>query len=82
MSKGSPYTVNSMQKLNHTFDIGEAAGNFAYIEDPDGTLIELVETKKIPVIKKLGWFLNLKRRKKGKQLPEWMLKTLRFNRVK
>jgi catechol 2,3-dioxygenase-like lactoylglutathione lyase family enzyme len=81
-SKGCPYTVNSMQKLNHTFDIGEAAGNFAYIEDPDGTLIELVETKKIPVIKKLGWFLNLKRRKKGKRLPEWMLKTLRFNRVK
>jgi catechol 2,3-dioxygenase-like lactoylglutathione lyase family enzyme len=81
-SKGNPFTVNSMQKLNHSFDMGEAAGHFGYIEDPDGTLIELVETTKIPVVKKLGWYLDLSKRKKGKALPEWMLKTLRFNRVK
>jgi catechol 2,3-dioxygenase-like lactoylglutathione lyase family enzyme len=81
-SKGHPFKVNSMKKLNHSFDMGEAAGHFAYIEDPDGTLIELVETTKIPVVKKLGWYLDLTKRKKGKRLPEWMLKTLRFNRVK
>jgi catechol 2,3-dioxygenase-like lactoylglutathione lyase family enzyme len=81
MSKGSPFTVNSMQKLNHSFDMGEAAGHFAYIEDPDGTLIELVETHKIPIVKKLGWYLDLTKRKKGKRLPGWMLKALRFNRV-
>jgi catechol 2,3-dioxygenase-like lactoylglutathione lyase family enzyme len=81
-SKGHPFTVNSMQNLHQSFDMGEAAGHFAYIEDPDGTLIELVETHKIPVIKKLGWYLDLTKRKKGKHLPDWMLKTLRFNRVK
>jgi catechol 2,3-dioxygenase-like lactoylglutathione lyase family enzyme len=81
-TKGSPYTVNSMQKLNQSFDMGEAAGHFAYIEDPDGTLIELVETHKIPIIKKLNWYLDLTQREKDKRLPNWMLKTLRFNRVK
>ena len=42
--------------------MGEAAGHFAYIEDPDGTLIEFVETLKIPIIKKLGWYINLEKR--------------------
>jgi len=81
-TKGFPYTVNTLSKLNQSFDMGEAAGHFAYIEDPDGSLIEMVETHKIPVIKKLGWFLDLSSREKGKRLPNWMLKTLRFNRVK
>ena len=62
--------------------MGEAAGHFAYMEDPDGTLIELVETHKIPIVKKLGWYIHLTRRPIGKRLPAWMLKTLRFNRVK
>jgi catechol 2,3-dioxygenase-like lactoylglutathione lyase family enzyme len=79
--KGSPFTVNSKQKLNHSFDMGEAAGHFAYIEDHDGTLIELVETHKIPVIKKLGWYINLSKFQRGKRLPTWMLRALRFNRV-
>ena len=38
------------------------AGGFVYIEVPDGTLIEFVETHKIPVMKKLGWYLNLRKR--------------------
>jgi hypothetical protein len=29
---------------------------FCYIEDPDGTLIELVETHKSAIFKKIGWF--------------------------
>ncbi|MDP2388563.1 MAG: VOC family protein [Bacteroidota bacterium] len=75
---GHPFTVES----NPDFDMGEAAGQFAYIEDPDGALIELVETHKIPILKKVGWYLNLDKRDPQKPLPNWMLKTLRFSRVK
>jgi hypothetical protein len=41
-----------------------------------------VETHKVPVIKKIGWYLNLKNRQPGKFLPNWMLKAMAFNRVK
>jgi catechol 2,3-dioxygenase-like lactoylglutathione lyase family enzyme len=76
--EGSPFTVDG----GEGFEMGEAAGHFAYIEDPDGALIEFVETKKIPILKKIGWYLDLKKRDVRKPLPRWMLKTLRFNRVK
>ena len=76
--KGYPYTVDSGEK----FDMGEAAGHFSYIEDPDGALIEFVETKKIPILKKFGWYLDLRKRDALKPLPDWMLKALKFNRVK
>jgi hypothetical protein len=63
--------------------MGEAAGHFAYVEDPDGTLIEFVETHRIPIFKKLGWYINLWRRKDvSKPLPRWLLKNIRFMRVK
>lgn len=75
---GHPFTVES----NPDFDMGEAAGQFAYIEDPDGALIEFVETHKIPILKKVGWYLNLDKRDPKKPLPDWMLKTLRFSRKK
>ncbi|MFL5765828.1 MAG: VOC family protein [Bacteroidia bacterium] len=77
-SKGYPYTIDSGEK----FDMGEAAGHFSYIEDPDGALIEFVQTKKIPIMKKLGWYLDLKKRDPLKPLPDWMLKALKFNRWK
>lgn len=76
--KGFPFTVDSQ----NSFDMGEAAGHFSYIADPDGTLIEFVETHKIPIMKKVGWYLNLKNRNPEKSLPTWMVKALRFNRVK
>jgi catechol 2,3-dioxygenase-like lactoylglutathione lyase family enzyme len=77
--KGHPFTVDS----SGSFDMGEAAGYFSYIEDPDGTLIEFVETHKIPILKKLGWYLDLRKRSNPeKPLPWWMLKTLGFGRVK
>ena len=82
-SKGFPFMVDS--KVSHeglSFDMGEAAGHFSYIEDPDGTLIEFVETHKVAIFKKLGWYLNLKKRDPNKSLPDWMLKTLKFSRVK
>ena len=58
------------------------AGHFSYIEDPDGTLIEFVETHKVPILKKLGWYLDLRKRNPHKSLPDWIVKTLRFSRVK
>lgn len=75
---GFPFTVDSGQ----TFDMGEAGGRFSYVEDPDGTWIEFVETHKVPVLKKLGWYINLKNRDPKKHLPKWMLRSMRFNRVK
>lgn len=74
---GFPFTVNS----SNSFDMGQAAGHFAYIEDPDGTLIEFVETHRIPILKKIGWYLDLRKRRPERPLPDWMLKALRFNRV-
>ncbi len=75
---GFPFTVDSAE----SFDMGQAAGHFSYIEDPDGTLIEFVETYRIPIIKKLGWYLDLKKRNPEKPLPRWLLKALSFNRVR
>lgn len=75
---GFEFTVDS----GDTFDMGEAGGRFSYIEDPDGTWIEFVETHKVPVMKKLGWYINLKKRDPKKRLPNWMLKAMGMNRVK
>ena len=82
-SMGFMFTVDSSVKHNqlNSFDMGEASGHFTYIEDNDGTLIEFVETHKIPLIKKLGIHLNLRRFNPEKPLPDWMLKALRFGRV-
>ena len=77
---GHPFTVDSGAD---SFDMGEAAGHFSYIEDPDGTLIEFVETHKVPIMKKFGWFLDLKKRSDpAKPLPRWMIKAMSLGRVK
>ncbi len=81
--KGYPFTVDSMRATKDgSFDMGEAAGHFSYVEDPDGTLIEFVEAHRLPVMKKFGWYINLRKRDPEKSLPDWLLKALRFNRVK
>lgn len=81
--KGFPFTVDSMKsREGSSFDMGEAAGHFSYIEDPDGTLIEFVETHKVTILKKLGWYMDLRKRDPNKPLPDWMVKTLRFSRIK
>ncbi len=77
-SAGHPFTVDSAD----SFDMGEAAGRFAYVEDPDGTLIEFVEAHKIPLIKKMGWFLDLTKRNPNKPLPNFMLWAMSLGRVK
>jgi catechol 2,3-dioxygenase-like lactoylglutathione lyase family enzyme len=79
---GFPFTVDSTAALGGDFDMGEATGRFSYIEDPDGTLIEFVETLKMPLVKKIGWYLDLQKRDPRKPLPDWMLKALRFSRYK
>lgn len=77
-SHGFPFTVDSA----NSFDMGEAAGHFSYIEDPDGTLIEFVETHKVPVLKKLRWYIDLRKRNPEKPLPRLMLRALSLNRKK
>lgn len=73
--KGHPFTVDSCPG-GEVFDMGDASGHFTYIEDPDGTLIEFVETHKIPVVKKLGWFIDMKKRDPEKSLPKFLFRMM------
>lgn len=75
---GRAFTIDS----GDTFSMGEAAGRFAYLEDPDGSLIELVETDKITLSKKLKWRLTLSSDRKQKPLPRWLFTVVALNRVK
>lgn len=75
---GVKFSVDS----NSSFAMENASGRFCYIEDSDGTLIELVETHKVPIFKKIGWYLNLKKRNLEKPLPDWMVKMLALSKVK
>jgi len=75
---GHHFTVDSA----NSFDMGEAAGRFAYLEDPDGTLLEFVETHKVPIHKKLNWYLNLQKRAPHKSLPKLMINALGLGKVK
>jgi len=79
---GTPFTVDSAMAHKDGFDMGEAAGHFSYIEDPDGTLIEFVETHKVPILKQFNWYIHLKDRNPHKALPNIILKMLRLNRKK
>lgn len=81
-SKGYKFTVDSCQNPQTSFDMGDASGQFTYIEDPDGTLIEFVETHKIPILKKFGLFLNLRNRNHRKPLSKFLLRMLKYSRVK
>jgi catechol 2,3-dioxygenase-like lactoylglutathione lyase family enzyme len=76
-SLGHPFVCDS----GADFRMGEADGHFTYVEDPDGTLIEFVETFKIPVLKKWGIYLHLKNRDDRKPLPRYITKALRFLKV-
>lgn len=64
-----------------SFTMGASAGRFCYVEDPDGTLIELVETHKVPIFKKMGWYLDLKKRRTDKPLPHWMIRVMGLSKV-
>ena len=75
---GYAFTVDS----RNSFEMGTSAGRFCYAEDPDGTLIELVETHKIPVLKKIGWHIDLQKRKADRPLPDWMIAMLGLNKIR
>jgi len=75
---GSRFTVDS----GDAFSMGASAGRFAYVEDPDGTLIEMVETFKLGLLKKLGLFLDLRHRSPEKPLPRFLLRAMGLNRVR
>lgn len=77
-TNGYAFTVDSASG----FSMQDAAGRFCYVEDPDGTLIELVQTHKVPVLKKLGWYIHLTKRSSNKPLPDWMVAMLGWNKVK
>lgn len=75
---GYPFSIDS----DNSYSMGTSAGRFCYVEDPDGTLIELVETHKVPILKKLGWYLDLKERKGDKRLPDWVIGMLALNKIR
>lgn len=73
---GFSFTVDSQD----SYDMGDSAGRFSYIEDPDGTLIEFVETDRVPIFKKIGWYLDISKRDPSKSLPDWLVRAMRFGR--
>ena len=82
--KGHPFTVDSCPG-DVSFDMGEASGHFTYIEDPDGTLIELVETHKIPIVSKLGWYIDMKKRDPKRPFPKilfWLISLVSREKIK
>lgn len=73
--KGHPFTVDSCPD-GERFDMGDASGHFTYIEDPDGTLIEFVETHKVPIVKKLGLAIDMGKRDPEKALPKFIFRLM------
>ena len=78
---GHPFTVDSCPD-GKQFAMGDASGRFTYIEDQDGTLIEFVETYRISVAKKLGWYINLVYRNREKPLSKLLFRAMKMNRKK
>jgi len=72
---GHPFTVDSCPD-GEVFDMGEASGRFVYLEDPDGTLIEVVETYEVPIARKLGLVIAMKKRDPLKRLPKVMFRAM------
>lgn len=78
---GFPFTVDSCPD-DVKFDMGDASGQFTYIEDPDGTLIEFVETYRASLAKKLGIYINLLSRDRKKPLSKFLFRMMKLNRMK
>ncbi len=76
--KGFGFTCDS----NDALDMGNTKVHCVYIDDPDKTWLELIEVYKVPIIEKWGIFLNVEKRDPLKPLPDFMLKALRFSRIK
>lgn len=76
--KGFGFTCDS----NDALDMGNTKVHCTYINDPDQTWLEMIEVHKVPIIEKWGIFLNVEKRPADKPLPDFMLKALRFSRIK
>ena len=72
---GHPFTVDSCPD-GEIFDMGEASGRFTYVEDPDGSLIEFVETYQVPIAKKLRLVIDMKKRRPDKTLPKILFRAM------
>jgi catechol 2,3-dioxygenase-like lactoylglutathione lyase family enzyme len=72
------FTCDSRSAL----DMGNTKVHCTYIDDPDGTWLELIEVHKVPIMEKWGLFLDVAKRDPNKPLPDFMLKALRFSRIK
>ena len=78
---GYPFTVDSCKDDGH-FDMGEASGHFTYIEDPDGTLIELVEAHKLTIMKKPHFAIDMLKRDRKKAFPKFFFRLMGLYKVK
>ena len=77
--KGYGFTCDTSDVLS----MGESTKvHCTYIEDRDGTLIEMIEVYKIPLVEKWGLFLDVQKRHPDKSLPKMMIKAMKFARVK
>ncbi len=82
-SVGHPFLVDSYEtERGQSFNMGNVMSRVAYINDPDGTAIEFVETHKVPLIPALGLAINLQKKKTNKNVPDWVLKLLALKKVK
>lgn len=76
---GHPFTCDTKDALS----MGATTKvHCTYIDDPDGILVEMIEVFKIPLIEKIGLFLNLEKRRPELPLPKWLLNLMKFMRVK
>lgn len=80
-ARGVKFTVDSAIE-NNLLGIGKASAHFTCLEDPDGTLIELVEAYKLPVVDKLNMFVDLMKRDRTQPLPRTFFHMMKLNRVK
>ena len=78
---GHPFTVDSCKNDAH-FDMGEASGHFTYIEDPDGSLIELVEAHKLTITKRPHLTIDMLKRDRKKPFPKVFFRLMGVNRVR
>ncbi len=81
VAAGYPFTVDSCPN-GERFDMGEASGHFTYVEDPDGTLIELVEAHKLTVLKRPHIYIDMLSRPREKPFPKFFVRLMGLFRVK
>ena len=60
----------------------QTRNSIPFLEEPAPSEAEMIEVYKIPIIEKLGIYLNVAKRKPSQSLPDLMLKALKFTRVK